>query len=288
MERCPKRPWRASSKLHPRLQTRNPMLSSSAPPLHCATHRWRMLEHPGARAGIRPTFPLKRSPLKLPRAPGLREIGRTPDVAEHASTSCLSRIHGLVQESQCHAEFLLPTTLCFHTRADTLPAGPRPQPPATTRLHAGWTSQGLEEEEGVRAQGPGRETAHLGPGSPSLAHPRTQTSGPAAQTWPPPTRRRRRRRLSAERRGGAGGSAADRPAGGDGRGIDRLATRAAARAHTTHTHTHRPSSRGHQRGPGKREEPASARPAVGRPVRSARRPPALEVGSWPPGRWCPG
>ncbi|KAJ8796480.1 hypothetical protein J1605_002077 [Eschrichtius robustus] len=49
-----------------------------------------------------------------------------------------------------------------------------------------------------------------------------------------------------------------------------------------------PSSRGRQRGPGEREEPASARPAVGGLVRHARRPPAPEVGSKPPGRWCPG
>ena len=36
------------------------------------------------------------------------------------------------------------------------------------------------------------------------------------------------------------------------------------------------------------QDPEGARPAVGRLVRHPRHPPAPDVGSKPPGRWCPG
>lgn len=178
---------------------------------------------------------------------------------------------------QCDTQFLLLTTL-FFTHA--FPS-PLPQPPATTPLHAGGSPSDLRRNRKVRAQGPGLETILHRLGSEQATHPE-----PGARPPRPGLRQRAAAAATYQRSAGAGpaGSVADPPAGGDGRGTDRLATQAAARIH-------RPGSRGRQRGPGKREEPASARPAVGglvRPARSARDPPALEVGSKPPGRWCPG
>lgn len=275
LERCSERP-KAVIPIHPLLQTWNPMPSCSAPPC-TAPRTTRLLVYTEACARILPTFPLKCPTLMMPRMLGLSER-RRHGIWLHASQNPASPDSRAWFRSQSDTEFLL----FFHTPHHN----PYPKFPVSASRHPLFPSTPAGRPRDVKRRwrferrGPGREAFRRRPGS-RPPSPRST----AAQTRPRPTRRRRRRRLSAECRGGAGWVRRQL-----GRGRGRVGTGGgptAAQLQPLRAYT-RPGSRGRQRGPGEREEPASARPAVGGLVRHARRPPVPELGSEPPGRWCPG
>lgn len=116
------------------------------PPAPLPALRHAPRESPGTPRGRRrhpPCFSLRTQPFQVARGAGTQGTGRTPDVAEHASSECMAgtrRVQGTRRSRSGR--------LCFSHARHPLPPSPLPRPPATTRLHAGRTPQGREEEEG--------------------------------------------------------------------------------------------------------------------------------------------
>lgn len=194
-----------------------------------------------------------------------------------AERAAKSGLFGGPGESPRHRVLLL-TTLFFLARPDS----PDLQAPFRSLCHYSPPRRadvpGTEEEE--RGSSAGSRPRDRSPRARvPFAHPPTPTSGSAAQTWPPPPRRAAAAaayQLSAG--AGPAGSAEDRPPGGDGRGIDRLATRAAARTHTG------PAPEGTSAAPGS----ARSRRARGLPLAAWSAPLGARPRARPPWRWGPG
>uniref|UniRef100_A0A5K1UY10 Receptor expression-enhancing protein n=1 Tax=Macaca mulatta TaxID=9544 RepID=A0A5K1UY10_MACMU len=192
---------------------------------------------------------------------------------------------GLVESLLLDTEFLRISHFS-HRRCQSLPSSTLPQPPAALLPRGGRPKELRRRVRLVRAQGP-RPRPRGRPAQATVlpVQPRSPAAWP--RPWPGPTRRRRR--LSAERRGGAGrlgGQAGGRGRGGRGRaGTGGGPTASQPRPPRAHTG---PGSRGRQRGPGEREEPAKRaacrwrpgpqRSASTRPGRGAQAP--VKMVSW--------